>query len=115
MHNHARYNSQTAAALGRSTFEPQNVTAFEIRSTNRFADNRVQLNLAAFYNRYTGLQEQRQVPNGVTTTSITENSGRARSYGAEVEAIWKPVRALTLDASLAYLNARYTRYSQVGC
>jgi len=105
--------SQTAAALGRSTFEPQNVTAFEIGSKNRFADNRVQLNLAAFYNRYTGLQEQRQVPIGVTTTSITENSGRARSYGTEVEAIWKPIRALTLDASVAYLNARYTRYDQV--
>jgi iron complex outermembrane receptor protein len=105
--------SQTAAALGRSTFEPQNVRAFEVGSKNRFADNRVQLNLAAFYNRYTGLQEQRQVPIGVTTTSITENSGRARSYGAEVEAIWKPVRALTLDASVAYLNAKYTRYDQV--
>jgi iron complex outermembrane receptor protein len=105
--------SQTAAALGRSTFEPQNVRAFEIGSKNRFFNNRVQLNLAAFYNRYTGLQEQRQVPIGVTTTSITENSGRARSYGAEVEAIWKPVGGLTLDASLAYLNAKYTRYDQV--
>jgi iron complex outermembrane receptor protein len=105
--------SQTAAALGRSTFDPQEVRAFEVGSKNRFADNRVQLNLAAFYNRYTGLQEQRQVPIGVTTTSITENSGRARSYGAEVEGIWKPVRALTLDASVAYLNAKYTRYDQV--
>jgi iron complex outermembrane receptor protein len=105
--------SQTAAALGRSTFAPQTVTAFEIGSKNRFADNTVQLNVSAFYNRYSGLQEQRQVPIGVTTTSITENSGKARSYGAEVEAIWKPVRALTLNASFAYLNARYTSYNQV--
>ena len=105
--------SQTAAALGRSTFDPQTVTAFEIGSKNRFFDNTLQLNLSAFYNRYNGLQEQRQVPVGNTTLSIIENSGKARSYGAELEAIWKPVSALTLNASFAYLNARYTKYDQV--
>ena len=105
--------SQAAAALGRSTFDPQTVTAFEIGSKNRFANNTVQLNLSAFYNRYSGLQEQRQIPVGNTTLSIIENSGKARSYGAELEAIWKPVEALTFNASFAYLNARYTQYDQV--
>jgi iron complex outermembrane recepter protein len=105
--------SQAAAALGRSTFAPQTVTAFEIGSKNRFADNSIQLNLSAFYNRYSSLQEQRQIPVGNTTLSIIENSGKARSYGAELEAIWKPVEALTLNASVAYLNARYTQYDQV--
>ena len=105
--------SQAAAALGRSTFAPQTVTAFEIGSKNRFADNSVQLNLAAFYNRYSNLQEQRQIPVGNTTLSIIENSGKARSYGAELEAIWKPVEALTFNASFAYLNAEYTQYDQV--
>ena len=105
--------SQAAAALGRSTFAPQTVTAFEIGSKNRFADNSIQLNLAAFYNRYSSLQEQRQIPVGNTTLSIIENSGKARSYGAELEAIWKPVDALTLNATFAYLNAEYTQYDQV--
>ena len=105
--------SQAAAALGRSTFAPQTVTAFEIGSKNRFADNTVQLNLSAFYNRYSSLQEQRQIPVGNTTLSIIENSGKARSYGAELEAIWKPAEALTFNASFAYLNAEYTQYDQV--
>lgn len=105
--------SQAAAALGRSTFAPQTVTAFEIGSKNRFANNTVQLNLSAFYNRYSSLQEQRQIPVGITTLSIIENSGKARSYGAELEAIWKPVDALTVNASFAYLNAEYTQYDQV--
>ncbi len=105
--------SQAAAALGRQTFAPQTVTAFEIGSKNRFADNTIQLNLSAFYNRYNNLQEQRQIPVGNTTLSIIENSGKARGYGAEVEAVWKPVNALTLNASYAYLNARYTQYDQV--
>jgi iron complex outermembrane recepter protein len=105
--------SQAAAALGRQTFAPQTVTAFEIGSKNRFANNTVQLNLSAFYNRYSNLQEQRQIPVGNTTLSIIENSGKARGYGAEVEAVWKPVSALTLNASFAYLNAKYTQYDQV--
>ena len=105
--------NQAAAALNRTTFAPQKVTAFEIGSKNRFFDNRFQLNLSAFYNRFNNLQEQRQVPIGVTTASITENSGKARSYGAELEAIWKPVEALTFNASFAYLNAEYTKYDQV--
>ena len=105
--------SQAAAALGRATFDPQKVTAAEIGSKNRFADNTVQLNLSAFYNRYSGLQEQRQVPVGNTTLSIIENSGKARSYGTELEAIWKPAPALTINASLSLLNAKYTKYDQV--
>ena len=105
--------SQAALALGRGTFTPQTVTAFEIGSKNRFFDNTLQLNLAAFYNKYSNLQEQRQIPAGNTTLSIIENSGKARSYGAELEAIWRPVSALTLNASFAYLNAHYTKYDQV--
>jgi iron complex outermembrane receptor protein len=102
--------SQAAVAAGAATFQPQVVTAFEVGSKNRFFDRTLQLNLAAFYNRYSSLQEQRQIPVANTTTSIIENSGKARSYGAELEAIWKPVNPLTLTAALSYLNARYTDY-----
>jgi iron complex outermembrane recepter protein len=105
--------SQAAAALGRETFAPQTVTAFEIGSKNRFFDNTLQLNLSAFYNKYNNLQEQRQIPVGNTTLSIIENSGKARSYGAELEAVWRPVNELTFNASFSYLNARYTEYNQV--
>jgi iron complex outermembrane receptor protein len=103
--------SQAAVAAGAATFQPQVVTAFEVGSKNRFFDRTLQLNLAAFYNRYSSLQEQRQIPVANTTTSIIENSGRARSYGAELETIWKPVNPLTLTAALSYLNARYTEYN----
>jgi iron complex outermembrane recepter protein len=107
------FNSgQNTAALS-PTFDAEKVLAFEVGSKNRFADNTVQINVAGFYNKYTNLQEQRQVPVGTTTLSIIENSGKARAYGAELEAIWKPVSALTLGTSLSYLNAKYTKYDQV--
>jgi iron complex outermembrane receptor protein len=107
------FNSGQNQAALTPTFDPETVTAFEIGSKNRFVDNTVQLNLALFYNKYKGLQEQRQVPAGATTLSIIENSGEARSYGAELEAIWQPTDALQIGATFAYLNAKYTEYTDV--
>jgi iron complex outermembrane recepter protein len=107
------FNSGQNTAALQPTFDPEKVLAFEVGSKNRFADNTVQINIAGFYNKYTNLQEQRQVPVGTTTLSIIENSGKARAYGAELESIWKPVSALTVGTSLSYLNAKYTQYDQV--
>lgn len=107
------FNSGQGPAALQPTFNPETVTAFEIGSKNRFANNTVQLNMAAFYNRYNGLQEQRQVPQGSTTLSIIENGGKARAYGAEAELLWRPVRALEIGANIAWLDAQYTEYTQV--
>ncbi len=107
------FNSGQSQAALQPTFAPEKVLAFELGSKNRFADNTIQINIAGFYNRYNSLQEQRQVPIGPATLSIIENSGKARSYGAELEAIWKPVDALTLGISGSYLNAKYTDYTNV--
>ena len=107
------FNTGQSLAALQPTFNPETVIAYEIGSKNRFADNTIQINLAAFYNKYKGLQEQRQVPVGATTLSIIENSGKARSYGAEAELIWQPVDALQIGATFAYLNAKYTEYRDV--
>ena len=107
------FNSGQNTAALQPTFNPEKVLAFEVGSKNRFADNTIQINIAGFYNKYTNLQEQRQVPVGTTTLSIIENSGKARAYGAELEAIWRPVSAFTVGTSLSYLNAKYTKYDQV--
>jgi iron complex outermembrane receptor protein len=107
------FNSGQGPAALQPTFNPENVTAFEVGSKNRFLDDTLQLNLAGFYNRFNGLQEQRQVPQGGTTLSIIENSARARAYGGEAEVIWRPAAGLEIGANVAYLNAKYTEYDQV--
>ena len=102
----------TNPSLGVIPFQPEKVTAFEIGSKNQFADRRVTLNLAAFYNKYSGLQVQRQVPapNGLTTLSIIENAGKGRSYGLEAEVVLRPVEALTVSIAAVYLDSKYTQY-----
>ncbi len=107
------FNSGQSGAAA-PTFNPETVTAYEVGSKNRFFDNTLQLNVAAFNNLYSGLQEQRQIPAGGTTITIVENSGRSRARGVEVELTWQPVEALALGGSFSYLDAEYTRYRDVG-
>ncbi len=98
--------------LGVIAFQPEKVTAFEIGSKNVFMNRALTLNIAAFYNKFAGLQVQRQVPapNGLTTLSIIENSGKGRSFGVEMEAIIKPIRALTVQLTAVYLKSQFTDY-----
>ena len=95
------------------TFKPEEVTAFEIGAKNRFMGNTLQLNLAAFANRYTNLQEQRQVPVGATTVSVIFNAAKAKANGFEAEAEWRQTKALSMGGSLSLLDAKYTQFPDV--
>ncbi|MFM2042390.1 MAG: hypothetical protein RLY86_966 [Pseudomonadota bacterium] len=102
------FNTRTEVNL--FSFEPEKVTAFEVGLKNRFLDNRLQLNLAAFYNEYKDLQEQRQVPTGSTTVSIIFNAAEAEAYGLEAEAEWLVTDEFTLGGTLSLLQAEYTDF-----
>jgi iron complex outermembrane recepter protein len=95
------------------TFKPEGVTAFEVGSKNRFMRNTLQLNLAAFNNDYTNLQEQRQVVVGNTTVSTIFNAAKATAKGLEAELEWRTSRALTMGGSLSLLDAKYTSFPDV--
>ncbi len=95
------------------TFKPEEVTAFEVGSKNRFMGNTLQLNLAAFSNQYTNLQEQRQVPVGSVTVSTIFNAAKAKANGLEAELEWRQSRALTLGGSLSLLDAKYGSFPDV--
>lgn len=102
------FNTQTVAQI--QTFAPEEVTAYEIGSKNYYPAYDLTINLAAFFNQYQDLQEQRQVPVGSTTASIVFNAAEAESSGFEAEAIWTPSEALTIGGTLSLLNAEYTAF-----
>ena len=95
------------------TFNAERVRAFEVGTKNSFFDRRLQLNAAAFYNRYydnqvQGTQFVSTGPNtGVNIATIT-NSGDTIAPGAELSFIAKPMSRLTLRGSINYLHARNT-------
>ena len=99
-----------------TTFDAEDVDAYEIGSKNQFFDGQVQLNVAVFYNVYDNIQEQgTQVvtidgqPRNVTTIF---NVGKQDAPGAELALIAQPTDRLTLNASLNYLDARYERFER---
>ena len=79
------------------TFKPEQVDAFEVGSKNSFG--RMQLNLTGFYYKYKDLQ----LSSIVAKTSVNNNID-ANIYGAELEAIIRPVRAFTVNATFSYLH-----------
>jgi iron complex outermembrane recepter protein len=98
---------------GVRTFKPEEVTAIELGSKNRFLRNTLQVNLAAFNNDYTNLQEQRQVAVGNTTVSVIFNAAKARARGFEAELEWRQSRDFSLGGSLSLLDAKYTSFPDV--
>lgn len=71
----------TVAGSAQNTYDPEVVKAFEIGSKNRFMDNRLQLNLAAFYMDYSNYQASQIIQFGAQTT----NTGSAKIKGLEAE------------------------------
>ncbi len=94
-------------------FKPEEVTALELGSKSRFLNNTLQVNLAAFSNSYTNLQEQRQVPVGAATISVIFNAAKAKSNGFEAEVEWRQNKALSVGGTLSLLDAKYTSFPDV--
>ena len=106
------FNSGQAIESAR-TFLPEEVKAIEIGSKNRFLGNTLQINAAAYANKYTNLQEQRQVPVGLTTISTIFNAAKARANGLEAEVEWLASDRLSLGGTLSLLDAKYTSFPDV--
>ncbi|WP_337186953.1 TonB-dependent receptor [Phenylobacterium sp.] len=89
--------------------DQEQVDAFEIGLKKTFA-GRFQLNAAAFYNEYKDLQLNLSQLNPAGTAAANNFVNvNAEAYGLELEAIWRPIRALDLSASYGYLHTEITK------
>ncbi|WP_147297702.1 TonB-dependent receptor [Parasphingopyxis lamellibrachiae] len=91
---------------------PETVDAFEVGFKSQLANNRVRLNVSAFYNEFSDLQVFQFIPDATTgiPTSRYSNAGAARVSGLEFEIDARPMEALSLRLSGALLDAEYTRF-----
>ena len=97
--------------VDRGVFRPERIGAWTLGSKNRFFDNRLQLNLEAFYWRYHDQQISHVVADSSGSQILaTENVGQATFKGgeAEVRLLATPTTQLTADAQ--YLDARYDSF-----
>ena len=99
--------------------KPEHSDAYEIGLKSRFADNRIQLNIAGFWTDYRNLQATSTVVDA-TTTPVTlrsqlNNVGKVRTKGVEVELNARPTDWLRLDASGAYVDAKIRSFPLGSC
>lgn len=88
------------------TYDPEISDAYEIGLKSQFLDNRAQLNLAAFYNKYDDLQV-----NFLTVSVLTtDNAAQATIEGLEIEALFLPLDDLQIGGSVSFMNAEYDEY-----
>jgi outer membrane receptor protein involved in Fe transport len=85
-------------------FKAEYVNAFEIGTKNMLAAGKMSLNATFFYNEYKDYQVS-QIQDRAT---LNENFD-AKTWGAEFEWTWKPVRDFQLNANLGLLGTRIGR------
>ncbi len=84
-----------------TTFNPEQVDAFEIGSKNSFGNGQLRLNLTAFYYKYKDLQLSRIV----SRTAVNDNVN-ANIWGLEAEAILSPTRDFVINLNASYLDSQ---------
>jgi iron complex outermembrane receptor protein len=94
---------------------PETIKAYEVGFKSDFLDRKVRLNVSGFVNKYNDiLVSVSSCPlTGAPAApcALPLNAGTATVKGFEAELTLHPVHGLSIDASLAYLNFKYTSIS----
>jgi outer membrane receptor protein involved in Fe transport len=88
-----------------ASFEPDTIWSYEVGSKSRLLDNRLSLNVSAFYTKWKNIQQDVTLP--ASGYDFETNVGRATTYGLEFEAKLRASDSLTLDAALGLVHATF--------
>lgn len=89
-----------------TSFDPEQLTAYEIGSKSRLLDRKLDLNASAFFYDYKDLQTNVDDPSS-PLVPITRNIGGSRSYGAEVDLTFRPDPSIMIRLGGSYLDSRF--------
>ncbi len=94
-------------------FRPERSKNIEAGIKSNFLDNRLAFNVSVFQTDFKDLQQSAYDPD--RRTFFTRNAAKARSKGVETELQFAATDALTLTASVAYLDAKFLDYPGAPC
>jgi len=100
------YNSRAGIDV---VVKPEYCWAYELGAKTDWFENRLRVNLAAFYSDYEDLQEKTYIPEAVMMG--TQNAGSAEIKGIELEVLARPSQGWTINGSASYLDAEYKDFS----
>ena len=101
------------AMLPRLAVKPEKVDAFELGVKSTLLDRRLLLNASVFNQEYTDLQAQSF--NQTLQSFITQNAGKSRSRGADLEIQARPDSHWTLSARAVWLDAKFVKFTNAQC
>ena len=97
------FNTSVDAGLNVVSFEPEEMTAYEVGFKSTLMDGRLRLNGAAFLNDYTDIQVLSFVPN-----PEIGNAEEAETKGFELDALVETgIEGLNIGGNVAYLDAEF--------
>ena len=103
------FNGRSLSAAGFRSFAPETVWTYEAGFKSEFANHRVRLNGAAFYNDYRDIQTQLIKVSASGTDVFTVNAAKARAIGGELELTARPVPRLEISGALGFIDQRYLK------
>lgn len=94
-------------------YKPEKVDSYEIGLKTQLLDKRVVFNVAAFRDEHKDMQLS-VFTASTGAASIIRNAAAARIQGLEFETVLRPVDTLTINGSLAILDAKYKSFIDGG-
>jgi len=91
--------SDTPEDRGEDLFEPDKLTMLEVGGKFSLHDDRLKINVSAFTFYWADIQTDQILPTGFATIL---NAGYARSKGLEIDLMFKPTPAFSLDMNFSY-------------
>jgi len=106
--------SPSQVALNGAAVDAETVRAYEIGAKSRWFDGRFSVNAALFHSTFDGLQATAFLPTVPLSVGIL-NVPESVTKGVELEVAAKPVENLTINASIAYTDAKFTVFPNGPC
>ena len=93
----------------------EDIDAYEMGLKGSFLNNRLSLNAAVFDTFDKNYQVQTFDPNAVSATFAIANAGKVQSRGVELDARALLPGDFRLNASIAFVDAKFDRYDAANC
>ncbi|OGS99090.1 MAG: hypothetical protein A3H99_04340 [Gallionellales bacterium RIFCSPLOWO2_02_FULL_59_110] len=91
-------------------FDPETAISYETGIKSRLLDDRLLLNLAAFYTKYNDMQVSIVLGGAGGIYSEIKNAAKAVSKGIEASAVLKPTARFELSGGVQLLDARFAEF-----
>ncbi|MBO9580404.1 MAG: TonB-dependent receptor [Sphingobium sp.] len=98
------------------SFGPETLNSYELGLKTDLFDRKLRFNVAAFLSKYKGIQLSLGNCSAITGAgfgapcALPVNAGDADIKGIEIETTIRPVRGMSIDGSLSYIDFEYKRF-----